>query len=84
MDQRRRIWVIDINPFGEPTCPLLFEWPELLSFTSLQSRVVENQEEVLQGTAGRSRGPVDVHMAEDFPRFLEICKLQNEEEGHDE
>jgi hypothetical protein len=29
VDNRNRVWVEDFNPFGEPTCSLLFEWDEL-------------------------------------------------------
>ncbi|RYG97880.1 hypothetical protein EON65_52210 [archaeon] len=85
IDQKQRIWVLDFNPFGEPTCSLLFDWAELLQHAesapqSSLVRVVESQAEVLQSTAGRHRGPVDVHLAEDFSRFLEVCKQQRKEE----
>jgi len=29
VDLKSRVWLVDFNPFGEPTCALLFEWEEL-------------------------------------------------------
>lgn len=29
VDKARRVWVVDINVFGPPTCSLLFDWHEL-------------------------------------------------------
>lgn len=33
IDLKDRVWIVDFNPFGEPTCSLLFEWGELLITT---------------------------------------------------
>jgi hypothetical protein len=99
VDKSDRVWVIDFNPFGLPTCPLLFEWNELLSPLpppppspqrssseeeeegwEWEFRVVESEELVLQSSKGASRGPIDIHLASDFPNFLEICKAQQKEQ----
>jgi hypothetical protein len=83
LDQRGRVWLVDLNPFGAPTCPLFFDWDELIAVFAedqeVLTRVVESAEQALQSTAGSARGPVDVHLAEDFPKFLEICKQQQQE-----
>jgi len=31
VDLKNRVWLVDFNPFGEPTCALLFEWEELFA-----------------------------------------------------
>jgi hypothetical protein len=79
IDKKDRVWIIDVNPFGEPTCPLLFEWEELQQLSSLgefTTRIVENEDEKMSSTMGMSRGPVDVHLAPEFSNFLNICKQQ--------
>ncbi len=43
LDKKDRVWLIDINAFGSPTCPLLFEWEELLNLTALTFRIIENE-----------------------------------------
>ncbi|XP_071753078.2 translation initiation factor eIF2 assembly protein isoform X1 [Centroberyx gerrardi] len=50
-DSRGRVWLIDLNPFGEVTDSLLFSWEELTSGTSLSA----NQEE--GETAQQQEGP---------------------------
>ena len=186
IDRKNRAWIIDFNVFGEPTCPLLFEWNDFLLDTAVteaetavqttsncfntsggastvvtpppvgglvgcdkgngvemtasfspclpnppgintgtladelvmtsptpssasassssafvrapssggsaggaegslaeqlgvvEFRVVESEDEVLQSTAGRHRGPVDVHLAPDFSSFMELCRTQQQ------
>ncbi|KAJ1430228.1 D123-domain-containing protein [Ochromonadaceae sp. CCMP2298] len=29
IDRKDHVWLVDVNPFGEPTCSLLFDWTEL-------------------------------------------------------
>lgn len=70
--------MIDVNPFGSPTCALLFEWDELLVCNELNVRIVKSEDDKLTSAKGMSRGPIDVHMAEDFSQFMKICKQQNE------
>lgn len=94
VDKKDRLWLIDFNPFGEPTCPLLFEWEELRAAGEqnraeslpadgesseaqlCEFKIVENSAEVLQSTKGSTRGPIDVHAASDFHKFMELCKAQ--------
>lgn len=81
VDQSLRVWLLDLNPFGLPTCALLFDWEEFEAFNELQVRTVLSEGDTLQSTAGSSRGPVDVHLAADFPRFLDICRQQQQQQG---
>lgn len=91
LDRKDRTWIIDFNPFGHPTNPLLFEWDELTTTPGPQGgslvdsfRLVESEEEVLPNERGQSSGPIDVHLANEFPQFMKICKEQQmEEEGSD-
>ncbi len=83
IDKKERIWIIDVNPFGEPTSALLFEWHELLTIEELDVRIVESEGEKLSSALGMKRGPVDVHLAPDFSNFLDICKRQAQEEDSD-
>ena len=79
IDKKDRVWVIDVNPYGEPTCPLLFEWPEIDSLQEFTVKIVNREDEKMNSTLGTSRGPVDVHLAPDFHDFLNICKKQAQE-----
>ena len=76
VDKKDRVWVLDVNPFGDPTSPLLFDWEELTNSSNLIIKIVESDEEKMTSTLGSSRGPVDVHLAPDFSNFLAICKQQ--------
>lgn len=131
VDKKSQVWLIDVNPFGNPSCALLFEWNEFPilkqeneSFAAIlctsrsdaasseigvgarqaaaatdvtqpgagtttvtvnattatpqpEFRYVRNKSEVLQSSAGTNRGPVDVHMSQDFPKFMELAKKQS-------
>jgi hypothetical protein len=120
VDKRRRVWIVDFNPFGEPSSPLLFDWDELLAVcdqagagttaatTTVEAwtsavqpttgasasasaglcaqsslfpfRLIERKEDALPSPAGASRGPIDVTLAPDFHKFMEICRQQQREE----
>lgn len=155
IDRKKRVWIVDFNPFGDPSAALLFEWKELddLCFTispsSLTSksekdsgievkntesidnsilngteniiistssskndknkndqddnendnnknknvldndadceidfefRIINNKNETFSSAAGSSRGPIDVTLAPDFHKFMEICKNQQKED----
>jgi len=84
LDKKDRVWVIDVNPFGEPTCPLLFEWSEFADVSDLEVKIVENENEKLSSAKGMNRGPIDVHMAPNFQNFLNICKEQSQEPESDD
>ena len=49
-------------------------------YSQIEFRVVEAEEETLPSAAGSYRGPVDVTLSSDFPKFLDICKAQQGEE----
>ena len=93
VDGKDRVWVVDFNPSGEPTCALLFEWAELLEIAKSSNeklnshnevdqmcefRIIENEGEVLQSSKGSHRGPIDVHAASEFKSFMDICKAQQQ------
>jgi hypothetical protein len=124
VDKKRRVWVVDFNPFGDPSTSLLFDWEELLAVyrttinidtpgsaalaaapaadTSVANatetatipacalkpithpeyefRIIERQGDALPSPASASRGPIDVTLAPDFHKFMEICKQQQREE----
>lgn len=85
IDRKSRIWVIDVNPFGAPTSSLMFEWEDFTEDKDFyEFRIVENENETYKRTLGSSRGPIDVHMAEDFSKFMEICKAQHDEGSSDD
>lgn len=79
IDKKDRVWVIDVNCFGLPSSSLLFEWGELESSTVCMVKIVENDGQRLQSVLGTKRGPIDVHMAPEFSKFMDICKQQQEE-----
>eukprot|EP00598_Pedospumella_elongata_P000414 CAMPEP_0184973386 /NCGR_PEP_ID=MMETSP1098-20130426/5193_1 /TAXON_ID=89044 /ORGANISM="Spumella elongata, Strain CCAP 955/1" /LENGTH=367 /DNA_ID=CAMNT_0027495839 /DNA_START=27 /DNA_END=1130 /DNA_ORIENTATION=- len=37
VDLKNRVWLVDFNPFGEPTCALLFEWEELFALPEVKT-----------------------------------------------
>ena len=87
IDKNKRVWIIDFNSFGYPTCALLFEWEELLGigsswstngnvFFPLDFRFVKNENEKFTSSKGSKRGPIDVHLSNEFGNFMEICKKQ--------
>lgn len=86
IDKKSRVWLIDVNPWGNPTESLMFEWEELMAEELLTAsspliRIVEHEGEKLKSAKGQARGPIDVHMAPDFHRFMDII---NEQKAEDE
>lgn len=131
VDRKKRVWIVDFNPFGDPSSALLFEWSELLSLIppipdirmqavgvnedlpsepndksqiheneheninilseknldfdfdkeiDFEFRIIQNQRETFPSASGSSRGPIDVTLAPDFHKFMQICKSQNKDE----
>src|SRR5690554_4350196 len=89
VDKNQRVWIVDFNPYGEPTEPLLFTYEELdqlameAATQQLDSngktelaefRIVESQSEVLQSAIGRSRGPVDTPHFGDAENFEQFMQ----------
>lgn len=70
--------MIDINVFGSPTNPLLFDWDELSSDSGgeLVVKLIDNPQAVLTHPSSKHRGPIDVTQAPDFSNFIEICRKQ--------
>lgn len=110
IDRKKRVWIVDFNPFGEPSSALLFEWAELLLLSpantdlidagscaeeiltepkdhphnteiDFEFRIINHQRETFSSTSGTYRGPIDVTLAPDFYKFMEICKNQDKEEA---
>ena len=84
LDRKGRVWIIDVNPFGSPTSPLMFEWNDFDNIEDVEFRVVMSEDEKYRRTTGSAKGPIDVHMAEDFNKFLEICQAQQMESDSEE
>ncbi|KAH6587535.1 hypothetical protein BASA61_006261 [Batrachochytrium salamandrivorans] len=56
----RKVWLIDINPFGPPTDTLLFTWQEIFESTECTLRIVESIAEAdfhAQSVYGHNRLP---------------------------
>mmetsp|Transcript_3511 Transcript_3511/g.4844 ORF Transcript_3511/g.4844 Transcript_3511/m.4844 type:complete len:139 (+) Transcript_3511:738-1154(+) len=104
IDRKQRVWIIDFNPFGDPTNALLFEWSELIALSNNELkrvddeagegsdegeldeffRVVASDQDTLPDASGSYRGPIDVHLSQDFPKFMDICKQQQNDSANDE
>jgi hypothetical protein len=89
IDKRDRIFLIDVNVFGYPSDPLLFDWGELIACSSLQDvpfRSVQRQSEVKASVVGLGcqQMPIDVSLAPDFSRFIQIVKDQEAECSSDD
>ena len=109
IDRKKRVWIVDFNPFGQPSSALLFEWAELLLLTTnskdkvgdsngavevlndqkdqpqtieidFEFRIINHQRETFASTSGTYRGPIDVTLAPDFYKFMDICKNQEKED----
>lgn len=93
IDKGGRVWIVDFNVFGEPTHALLFTWDELESLQNpappsvqpdaplrynYEFRVVESTARIVANHAV-IKGPIDVELAPDFSRFMQICKEQASE-----
>ena len=43
VDRKKRVWIVDFNPFGDPSSSLLFEWSELQSLCSNLKTLEHNE-----------------------------------------
>jgi hypothetical protein len=67
VDKEKRVWIVDIGPFGVPTDPLLFGWEELKTAAAdveargmnCEMRVVQSETLVLQRAHNGSGGPLE-------------------------
>ena len=109
IDRKKRVWIVDFNPCGQPSSALLFEWAELLLLATnskdkvgdsngavevlndqkdqpqtieidFEFRIINHQRETFSSTSGTYRGPIDVTLAPDFYKFMDICKNQEKED----
>ena len=81
IDKKKRVWIVDFNPFGNPTDALLFEWHELVllsndSNNELEMRIIQHRNDCHASSKGANRGPIDVTLAPDFYQFMKIAKEQ--------
>jgi hypothetical protein len=89
IDRRDKVYLIDINVFGYPSDPLLFDWGDLtpekgenivdtddVPFRTISSREHCRASSVQQG---QQQGPIDVSLAPDFNRFISIVREQQQE-----
>ena len=88
IDKKKRVWIVDFNPFGNPTDALLFEWHELIQMSTnddhdLEMRIIENRSDCHTSSKGANRGPIDVTMAPDFHQFMKIAKEQAKNDNDD-
>jgi len=68
IDKKRKVYILDFNPFGEVTDALLYTWDELLNlqsannFTleSFEFLIIENAQGIRPGLAMSSRLPKDM------------------------
>jgi hypothetical protein len=88
----QNVKIVDFNPFGLPTDPLMFDWEYLQNAVSAclldvtdesvedganpEVRIVKSDAEVMIDSRGAARGPIDVSLAPDFYQFMDICKQQ--------
>ena len=64
IDLKKRVWIVDFNPFGEPSSALLFEWAELLLLTSNIK-----EEDKMRSSNGAVEVQIDL---KDQPQTIEI------------
>ena len=88
IDKKKRVWIVDFNPFGNPTDALLFEWYELINMSNdnnhdLEMRIIESRSDCHTSSKGANRGPIDVTMAPDFHQFMKIAKEQAKNDTDD-
>jgi D123 len=58
---KKRVWIVDFNPWGEKTDPLLYDWEYLLNYSlegELQYRAVEAANKVKDRGLGKFKVPV--------------------------
>ena len=75
--EKWRIWLIDINPWGNLTNPLLFTWEELEKMESIEFRIVEGENTIIfEGNQGICMMPEE-WKGEDVKKWVEMIGNQN-------
>jgi D123 len=49
-------------------------------YYDFEFRIIQSKEETFPSAAASTRGPIDVTLAPDFSKFMEICKSQQQED----
>ena len=77
IDRRKRVWIVDFNPFGATTDSLLFDWSELIEHDNTDDTIdfliVETQAGVRPAPEGFQRVPADLAglaTAQDLDEFI--------------
>ncbi len=72
VQKNMRVWLVDFNPFGLMTEPLLFDWEELREWNSPQTefRIVTSQTGIRPSVSIASRLPYEL-------QDLSILSIQN-------
>uniref|UniRef100_A0A7N8XKY8 Translation initiation factor eIF2 assembly protein n=1 Tax=Mastacembelus armatus TaxID=205130 RepID=A0A7N8XKY8_9TELE len=93
-DSQGRVWLIDLNPFGEVTDSLLFTWEELTSGGEISQqqecpafRYTTSEVTVQPSPCLSYRIPrdfVDLSTGEDAYKLIDFLKLKSEQEESDE
>jgi len=91
VDKDKRVWIVDIGPFGPPTDPLLFGWEELQTAAAdveargmnCEIRVVQSETLVLQRAHNGSGGPLEaIDIAQGIlPHGFEYSKAARARDG---
>lgn len=78
MDKKDRVWLVDINVWGQQTDGLLFSWEELaeMDASRFDFRVVDRAVNVQAHPLSNYRAPVDVlDLASDSKQFREFMNM---------
>ncbi len=92
-----KVYLIDVNVYGYPSDPLLYDWSELeenynnnngiewIDSPLFQLRTITSRSHTKASavTLGQQEGPIDVSLAPDFSRFMEICQQQQQQDEND-
>jgi hypothetical protein len=91
VDKKERVWLVDFNPWGRSTDPLLFYWSELTTLDAEEEahfRVVETENQVRQDPLASYRAPIDAvdlakttqGDAKQFEEFMKKCQKPSKQQ----
>lgn len=91
IDQRQRVWLLDLNVWASRTDALLFEWSELQQkIEKLELRLVETDRQVRPDPLASYKAPIDtLHMASsgnssNFHEFMGMCERPSKLDSDDD
>lgn len=67
VDNRQRVWLVDFNPFGEPTCSLLFEWAELCNMNESSTDDITS--------SSQNAADINIETTHVHPRY-DLCEFR--------